>query len=298
MENIVDFLSIFDWLKDIWSFQITSVDGYPITIGKIVKGITLLIMGYFLCRSVSREVEKKLLVRLDIDSSLRHTLRTIIFYFLLIVLTLFILRLLNIPITVFTVIGGALAIGVGLGSQNIVNNFISGLIMMIERPIKMGDIIEVDGITGRVELIGPRSTRIKTTSNTHIVVPNSKFLENNVLNWTLSDDLVRLKITVGVAYGSDTKMVEETLLETVADMEKVLKYPEPAVFFTNFGDSSLDFSLVLWVKLYDPLHRFQIESEVRHKIASIFADKDISIPFPQRDLNMFTKDPLRVTIQK
>jgi len=296
MENFVDYLSILDWLRDVWSFQITSVDGYPITVGKIVKGLTLMVMGYFLCRSISREIEKKLLTRLDIDSSLRHTLRTMIFYFLLVVLTLFILRLLNIPVTVFTVIGGALAIGVGLGSQNIVNNFISGLVMMIERPVKIGDIVELDGITGRVEYIGPRSSRIKTMSNTHMVVPNSTFLEKNVLNWTLSDDIVRLNVSVGVAYGTDTKVVEEALMEVVKDVEKILKFPEPSVLFKDFADSSLNFDTNFWVKMYDPLQRFKIESEVRHKINALFIDKRITIAFPQRDIHLFSEKPIPVQI--
>ena len=296
MENFVDYLSILDWLRDVWAFQITSVDGYPITVGKLVKGITLMIMGYFLCRSISREIEKKLLTRLDIDSSLRHTLRTIIFYFLLVVLTLFILRLLNIPVTVFTVIGGALAIGVGLGSQNIVNNFISGLIMMIERPVKIGDIVELDGLAGRVEYIGPRSTRIKTMSNTHMVVPNSTFLEKNVLNWTLSDDIVRLKVSVGVAYGTDSRLVEATLLESLKGIDKILKYPEPIVFFKDFADSSLVFDTHIWVKMYDPLQRFKLESEVRHSINAIFAEKNIVISFPQRDIHLHAEKPVQVQI--
>jgi len=253
-------------------------------------------MGYFLCRSISREIEKKLLTRLDIDSSLRHTLRTMIFYFLLVVLTLFILRLLNIPVTVFTVIGGALAIGVGFGSQNIVNNFISGLVMMIERPVKIGDIVELDGLAGRVEYIGPRSTRIKTMSNTHMVVPNSTFLEKNVLNWTLSDDIVRLKVTVGVAYGRDSRLVEETLLSVVKDMEKVLKFPEPTVFFKDFGDSSLVFDTHLWVKMYDPLQRYLVESDLRHKINTVFSEKNIVISFPQRDIHLYAEKPVQVEI--
>ncbi len=297
MENFID-INIVEWLRDIWAFHITSVDNYPITVGKIVKGITLMIMGYFLCRSLSREIEKKLLTRLDIDTSLRHTLRTIIFYFLLIILTLFILRLLNIPITIFTVLGGALALGVGLGSQNIVNNFISGLVMMIERPIKMGDIVELEGMTGRVEHIGPRSTRIKTMNNTHMVVPNSSFLERNVLNWTLSDDVVRLDIKVGAAYGTDTRLVEQTLLESLKGIEKVLKFPEPIVFFSDFGANSLDFDLYFWIKLYDPLQRFRVESEVRHRISDIFREKEIVIAFPQRDIHMFTDKPLQVNLSK
>ncbi|MCB0386710.1 MAG: mechanosensitive ion channel, partial [Bdellovibrionales bacterium] len=126
---------IFGWLPDVWRFQVFVVDNKPITLGKLTTGIILLFIGYFICRSVSRQISSKVLSRLDIDQSLKHTLETVIFYIMLVILTLFVLRLLNVPITIFTVLGGALAIGVGFGSQTIVANFISGLIMMIERPI-------------------------------------------------------------------------------------------------------------------------------------------------------------------
>lgn len=298
MEHIsagIDFLS---WLPDFWNIQLLTVDHRTITLGKVITGVLLFVMGYFICRTISREIEKRVLSHMDIDASLRHTLRTIIFYFLLVILTLFVLRLLNVPITIFTVLGGALAIGVGFGSQNIVNNFISGLILMIERPVRVGDIVEVaeDNLKGTVEHIGARSTIIKSMDNTHFVVPNSSFLEKNILNWTLSDDVVRTKVIVGVAYGSDTKLVEKLLRESVQVHERVLKYPEPMVIFNNFGDNSLEFEIYFWTRVINVMQLKQLQSIVRYSIDEVFKNHNVVIAFPQRDVHFDSSSPIKVQV--
>ncbi|MCB0356768.1 MAG: mechanosensitive ion channel [Bdellovibrionales bacterium] len=286
------------WVPDLWNINLLSVDGKNITLGKVITGILLFIMGYFICRSLSREIESRLLSRLDIDASLKHTLRTMIFYSMLVILTLFVLRLLNVPITIFTVLGGALAIGVGFGSQNIVNNFISGLILMIERPVRVGDIIETEGLRGTVENIGARSTIIKSMDNTHYVVPNSSFLEKNVLNWTLSDDVVRTKVLVGVAYGSNVRKVEEMLKEAVSGNDRILKYPEPMVLFSEFGDNSLNFEVYFWTRVMNVMQLKLLESSVRFRIDELFNENNIVIAFPQRDVHIDTPRPLQVQITK
>ena len=276
------------WIPDlskIWFAELAVIDNTPVTVGLICKGILLLIIGYYICRLFSREVENRLLSRLDIDISLRHTLGTIIFYFLLSILMFFILSLLKIPISVFAWIGGAFALGIGLGSQNIVNNFISGIVMMAERPVKVGDIIEVEGFLGMVEHIGARSTQIKSLDNTHIIVPNSSFLEKNILNWTLSDDLIRTVVSVGVGYGSPTKKVEEILKDCVKKYVLILEDPEPLVLFTNFGSSSLDFDLIFWTELQSIGALRKLESDVRHAIDTAFKEHGITIPFPQLDVH-------------
>ena len=290
LKAMVQKSSVFpDWvpdLQDIWFAELARVDSTSITVALIFKGFTLLIIGYFICRFLSRQIEKKLLSRLEIDIALKHTLGMVIFYFFLSILTLFILNLLNIPISVFTWIGGAFALGVGLGSQNIVNNFISGLVMMVERPVKVGDIVDVEGVAGTVEHIGARSTQVKSLDNTHIVVPNSSFLEKNVLNWTLSDDVVRTSITVGVAYGSPTRKVEELLKECVRDEEQVLLYPEPVALFTDFASSSLNFELLFWSHVQNVLQLKKLESAIRYNIDDKFKESDIVIAFPQLDIHL------------
>jgi small-conductance mechanosensitive channel len=298
MEYLKSFQEFFAWLPEFWNIQLAIVDKQPITLGKVLTGISLFVLGYFICRAIARELEKRLLSHLDIEPSLRHTLRTIVFYVMLIILTLFVLRLLNVPITIFTVLGGALAIGVGFGSQNIVNNFISGLIIMIERPVRVGDLIELDGLYGTVEHIGARSTRVKSLDNTHIVVPNSSFLEKNVLNWTLSDDVVRAKVSVGVAYGSPTEKVEELLLESLKDKEGILRYPEPAVIFAEFGDNALTFNVYFWTHVSNMLKLRMLESRVRFTIDRLFRESQITIAFPQRDVHLDTVRPLQVEVRQ
>ena len=285
------------WEK-VWDHELLTVDKEAITMGEVFTAALLFIMGYFICKSLSKEIEQRLLTRLDIDASLRHTLKTIIFYFLLILLTLFVLSLLSIPITVFTFLGGALAIGVGFGSQNIVNNFISGLILMIERPVRVGDIIETDGLKGSVENIGARSTIIKSMDNTHFVVPNSSFLEKNVLNWTLSDDVVRTKVAVGVAYGSPVRKVEELLKQAVTGHDRILKYPEPMVLFSDFGDNSLNFEVFFWTRVMNVMQLKLLESYVRFQIDELFNENKIVIAFPQRDVHLDTLSPLQVQVLK
>lgn len=165
------------------------------------------------------------------------------------------LRVVNIPLTVFTFVGGVLAIGIGFGSQNIMNNFISGLIILAEHPIKVGDLVDVDGIFGHVERIGPRSSRIRAGDNTHVIVPNSAFLEKNVLNWTVSDDLLRTQVDVGVAYGSPVDEVARELERAMAEEPTILAEPAPEVLFMEFGDNALTFRALFWVRVERSLDR-------------------------------------------
>ena len=151
------------------------------------------------------------------------------------------LELVNVPVTVFTFLGGAVAIGVGFGSQNILNNFISGLILLAEQPIRVGDLVDIGGLCGNVEKIGARSTRVKTGANLEIIVPNSKFLEDNVTNWTLSDTRMRTVVKVGVAYGSPTEDVAEILKQAVDQCPHALTEPEPIILFNDFGDNCTEF---------------------------------------------------------
>lgn len=287
---------IFQYSVKFWNFQLFVVDKSPITIGTLGTGILLLIVGYRLSKKISRQIRESILARVDIDESLRITLEKISFYVLFILLTLFILSFLNIPIAAFTVFGGALAIGVGFGSQNIVNNFISGIILMVERPIRVGDVVEVDGLYGVIEDIGPRSTKVKSAANTHIVVPNSSFLEKNVLNWTLSDDVVRGYVRIGVAYGSDVKKVEELLIESVKSQPAVLNYPQVGVIFEDFGDNALMFEVYYYSKISNYFQLRRLASQIRFVIDGLFRVHGISIAYPQRDIHIDTIKPVQVEI--
>jgi small-conductance mechanosensitive channel len=198
-----------------------------------------------------------------------------------------VLDLLQVPLTAFAFISGAIAIGVGFGAQNIINNFISGWILMWERPIKIGDFLELGEVRGTVEAINIRSTRIRRLDGVYLLVPNSHLLENTVTNWTLTNRVVRTSVIVGIAYGSDVELATH-LLEQVADEhDSVLKEPMRAVVFDDFGDSALIFELMVWVKIVaDGRSLRAVRSDLRYHIDALFRQHDVVISFPQRDVHL------------
>jgi small-conductance mechanosensitive channel len=196
------------------------------------------------------------------------------------------LGMLEVPLGAFAFISGAIAIGIGFGAQNIINNFISGWILMGERPIRIGDLLEINGTLGRVEAINTRSTRIKRTDGVRIVVPNSHLLENMVVNWNLGDDDIRVFISVGVAYGSPVRLVAELLEKAVTEQEDVLQDPAPRILFQDFGNSALVFEAYFWTQLRPGGDMRRLRSEIRFRIDELFRENQITIAFPQRDVHL------------
>ncbi len=203
-----------------------------------------------------------------------------------VVLGLSTLHFLQVPLAAFAFISGAVAIGVGFGAQNIINNFISGWILMWERPIKIGDFLELDDVKGTVESINTRSTRIRRVDGVHLLVPNSHLLENTVTNWTLVDHEVRGTVSVGVAYGSDVRLVERLLHQAAQEHPDVLEKPAHKVFFEGFGDNSLDFTLDVWVHAEAEGGLRAVRSALRFHIDEVFRAHDVVIAFPQRDVHL------------
>lgn len=223
--------------------------------------------------------------RTRLDIGIQHAITTITTYLIILFALIILLQTAGIDLTTLNVLVGALGIGVGFGLQNIVNNFISGLIILLERSIKIGDRIEVGNIEGDVVKIGGRSTTILTNDNISVVVPNSKFIIENVVNWSHNERTVRFRIPVSVAYGSDTKLVEKTLLEVAKENPDVLENPEPAVRFIEFGDSGLLFELRAWTMTL--IHKKgKLISSLNFAINDKFRERNIEIPFPQRDIHI------------
>lgn len=204
----------------------------------------------------------------------------------LVLLGLVTLDMLSVPLTAFAFISGAVAIGVGFGAQNIINNFISGWILMWERPIKIGDFLELGEVRGSVEAINTRSTRIRRVDGVHLLIPNSQLLENTVTNWTLVDSLVRTTVRVGVAYGSDVRLAERLIAQAAAEHPDVLKTPESMVIFDDFGDSALMFELNIWVYATADRGLRLIRSDLRFRIDALFREHGVVIAFPQRDVHI------------
>lgn len=280
-----------DKVVKIWRYEIFM----KVTVETISIALVLLLIGYLAAKRISAWFASRILGRLGIGRNNVATIQTIGFYALMAAFTLSTLGALGVPVTVFSFLGGALAVGIGFGSQNIVNNFISGLILLAERPIRVGDVIQIDGATGKVTEIGARSTRVTTGANMEILVPNSTFLQTNVINWTLSDDVISSKVTVGVAYGSPARRVAGLLLQAAEQNADVLKDPAPGVSFTNFGDHSLEFELSFWLRLSQS-DRGKIESELRFAIDDLFAEHGIIIAYPQRDVHLNLLRPVEVRL--
>ena len=281
---------------NISNFELWSIDGQVVTVKKAVSSLLIILLGFLIIKSITLLIRKRLKSSTRINENTASIIQKIVYYFLIVFVVLFALRILNIPLTAFTFLGGALAIGVGFGTQTLMNNFISGFILLAERPIRVGDLIELDDNRATVEEVGARCTRVKTADNIHILVPNSKFLEQDIINWTLSDKKIRVKITVGVLYGSPVREVERLLLDSAKKHEDVHKNPEPYVRFSDFGDNALIFNLYFWVSMNNIFERLRISSDIRFSIDESFRSAGIVIAFPQRDLHLDTLQPLDIRI--
>lgn len=282
-----------------WNYVLFKIDENPITAGDLIFGLLFLVIGYIGVRFFIYEADKRILSRMNIDIPHRSTIKMFLFYILICLLFLLTLYFINVPLTVFTFIGGALALGIGFGAKNIMNNLLCGVVIVSEHPIRVGDLIEVNNLLGIVENIGFRATVIRSLDNTHILVPNSTILEHSILNWTLSDKVIRSTLKVAVDYSSDVEKVKEILLKAANDHEKVLTYNKnqiPIVFFSDFGDSGLLFELSYWIVVYRPLEIKKVASELRFEIKKIFREEGVNIPFNQTDIHV--KEPIRIEQQK
>ena len=190
--------------------------------------------------------------------------------------------------TKLTIILSALGVGIGFGLQGVVNNFVSGLILLFERPLTEGDTIEVGTSYARINKIGLRATIVRTFDEADLIIPNADLINNQVTNWTLTNRQVRLRVPVGVAYGSDVPLVVETIITCAKEQKDVVKSPAPEVLFMNFGDSSLNFELRVWINDIDG--RLRLNSALYHEIERKFRELNIVIPFPQRDVHLLGND--------
>lgn len=257
----------------------------PITLWAILMVPTWIVVSLWIAKLMIRAVSSRLASN-GKDPNIIHLIERILFVIALGIIFLTTLSMLNIPITAFAFLSGAIAIGFGFGAQNIINNFISGWILIGEKPIRIGDFLEVEGAKGKVEQINTRSTRIRRVDGVHMLIPNSKLLENTVINWTLRDELVRASVVVGVAYGSEVRLVEKLMREITTSNPKVLPKPEPKVFFQDFGDNALIFESFFWIHSQVEGGIRSVSSEIRFEIDAAFNEHGITIAYPQRDIHL------------
>ena len=259
--------------------------GVTLSLLQIFLLIALLIGVFWLSSRTKRFLFNRFLSRSGLDRALQHAIAQIVGYIVLIVGILIVLDNAGIHLGALTVFAGAVGVGVGFGLQNIASNFISGLVILAERPITIGDRVEVAGIAGQVEHIRARSTIIRTNDNIMMIVPNTKFIDSPVTNWTYGDRRVRFRIPVGVAYGSDVAKVSESLLAVAHENPHTLKEPEPNVFLERFGENSIDFKLVVWSSEMSA-RPSRYRSDLNFAIAEKFREVGIEFPFPQRDVHI------------
>jgi small-conductance mechanosensitive channel len=283
-------------VQSLWRYELLAVEDRPITVGKLCLGLVILVSGVGLSRTFSRAVGRRMLPGLGFHHGASLAAQTMTFYSLVVVIGFFTLEFLNIPITVLTFMGGAAAIAVGFGSQTILNNFVSGLIILGEQPIRVGDLIELDGLHGSVEHIGGRSTQVRTGTNVTIFIPNSKLIENSVRNLTRSSNEIRTTVRVAVAHSSDVELVMRLVARAVDENPLVQKRPEPVVLFHDLGQTSLAFEVHFWVLLRSLLDVERAESLVRRNIHRLFAEHQIALSAPPRDLSVALRSPVDIRL--
>jgi potassium-dependent mechanosensitive channel len=266
-----------------------------ITFGKIVSAILILVIGYWLTDLLSRWMQPIVIKRFKIDMDQATLIRRWVRFVLVLALALFSLVSVKIPLTVFAFAGGALAIALGFGMQTLLKNFVSGIIILFERPFRVGDVLDVSGQRGKVVGVGIRSSVLQLWDGTETLIPNSALLENSVTNWTYSNRKVRFTVNVGVAYGSDTRRVIEVLTEVTQRHGLVEKDPQPQILFVDFGDSALMFEVRFWADVIRS-NSAQISSDLRQMIAISLAEHGIVIAFPQRDVHLDASRPLPVQV--
>lgn len=292
----IDWQTIQDWFSTIWHYQVITSGDRSIEVSQIVIAMGILLVGLVVAKRVTRGIGQRLTRHKRFDHTASLIVEKILFYTLIVIVVLYTLHVINVPLTMFAFLGGAVAIGLGFGAQAIVNNFISGLILMLEQPIRVRDLIEIDDHLGVVEEIGARCTRVRRTDGIHVLVPNSKLLENNVINWTLVDDRIRAKVTVGVVYGSPTDKVNELIRKAVDENENILKDPTPIILFDDFGNDALIFEVYFWAEVRTEMQLRKISSQLRFHIDAMFREANLVIAFPQRDVHLDTIKPLEVRV--
>jgi small-conductance mechanosensitive channel len=261
------------------------VPGLSLSLLQIFLLIALLIGVFWFSSRTKRFLFNRFLVKSGLDRSLQYAIAQIVSNLVLVIGIFLVLENTGIHLGALTVFAGAVGVGIGFGLQNIASNFISGLVILAERPITIGDRVEVAGVVGQVQQIRARSTVIVTNDNISMIVPNSKFIDSPVTNWTYGDPRVRFRIPIGVAYGSDVNKVREALIAAGRTNSHVLEDPAPSVFLTKFGESSIDFELVVWSS--EMSHRpSRFKSDLNFAIEEKLREAGIEIPFPQRDLHI------------
>lgn len=282
------------WLESIWEKTLFNLGQAEFTLGILVYTILAFVVLLFVSAQIKRLLVRKIFPRYNIDIGVGESIATIIRYALVTVGIIIIIQSTGIDLSTLGLLVGALGVGIGFGLQNITSNFISGMIILFERPIKVGDRVEVGSVAGNIVRISARATTVITNDNIAIIVPNSDFINSKVINWSLNNRNVRFNFPVGVSYKEDPERVKRLLLEVANENPGVHQNPPPDVLFEEFGESSLNFNLRVWSSEYSDRPKV-LKSQLYYAIFEKFKEHGVEIPFPQRDLHFKSGD---VNLQK
>jgi potassium efflux system protein len=263
------------------------VDRVHFTLGGALTVLLIILFGFAFASGV-KYLLQNVLSRLPLQRGVPYAISKVSYYVLLTLILFAAVIEAGVDLSKFTVITGALGVGLGFGLQNVVSNFVSGLILLFERPIRVGDTVDVNGLVGTVKRIGARSSTVQTYQGSEVIVPNSNLISNQVINWTLSTPWRRVEVPVGVAYGTDPEQIINLLVEVAGSNPGVMRDPKPSAFFVGFGDSALNFELRFWAARQESW--FQLKSDVTTSVAKALGEAGIEIPFPQRDLHVRSID--------
>jgi small-conductance mechanosensitive channel len=261
---------------------------FSFSLGGVLAFVGTIWLSFALSRLIRFTLDEDVLPPLALPRGVPQTISRLLHYAILLVGFLVAVSAAGIGLDRLVLLTGALGVGIGFGLQSVVNNFVSGLILLFERPIKVGDIVEVGSLMGTVRRIGMRASSIRTWSGAEVIVPNGNLISSEVINWTLSDRTRRIDLAVGVAYGNEPQQVIDLLLKVARERDDILDYPAPSALFVGFGDSSLDFELRGWTDRFDNFLR--VKSALAVDVCGALAAAGIQIPFPQRDLHLKSVD--------
>ena len=282
--------NIYTQVNKILNAALFSLGDTKISLGSFIKFIVILTLFIYISKKISNWTAKKVLTKLPIQEGTQYVFKRFSEYALIIIGIVVAFNSIGIDLRGLTVIFGLLSVGIGFGLQNITSNFISGLILLFEQPIKVGDRVTVGDTEGDVLEINIRSTTIRSLNNISYIVPNSEFISAQVINWSHEDPKVRIDLKIGVSYSSDLDLVIRALTEVAVENGEVLKKPQPEVLLMEFGDSSWNLLLRVWIK--NPKRHYYVRSDLNCAIVHKFRENNIEIPFPQRDLHV--RSPLPV----
>jgi small-conductance mechanosensitive channel len=265
-----------------------SVGTATFSMGSVLLFFFIIWLSVIISDMIRAVLEDDVLNRVSLKKGVPRMISVIVRFSLISVGIFLAVSAVGMPLNQLTIIISAFSVGIGFGLQNVVNNFVSGIVLLFERPVQIGDAVEVNNLIGSVKSMGIRSSNIRTFDGAEVIVPNANLISNEVINWTLSDKKRRIEIFSGVAYGSDVHRVKEILLSILKHHPDILEEPEPLVLFNDLGESSLDFRLLFWIDNFDKW--IIIKSEIIFKIHDALKEANIKIPFPQRDLHIKSKN--------